>query len=614
MEATDSKIRRRPAARVALLAALAAAACPGCADGQGPRSDADGEAGETPAEWLLEIIDGPDAAEEGDGEPGDPSVDEAIADDGGEEDPPDPCLAVPGRRGIIEEGDPLWTGAAPLPLAYDFDADGCVDGTLRMSEGRIERIGLDGAVAWSAVPATAEGVNAGIAAVEDWSADGVLDVVAVATEPAGGTCGADPMLRTHLLFVDGADGSIESPASPLDDLCWTFPTATYPTRQYYTGSVVVADFAPSHEGNEVILFPYYATMGWVLNRAGAGAWIMLQAETDPSFRHLFYPSTESFDTEYNATNAAPCQPSPWGGGACYVQYAHCANPVTTSSGNLFLLTSGRAVSYRPDLSPTGDHVWAAGGRTDHAGRNYGLVTRFAMNGGEYVTLHGGCSSANMQEAMRAGELTTAGNPLCGIHRHYEIFSIVSGVVGTHASRFYAYAPEPGIHEGRLQYPRNAVFRNEPSGTVWSAWSLYEGGRWNAVVADPLSPDAPAVTLASCFLWDVRDLDGDGAPELLVTFLPTGAAAGSVESLIPPWSVEILAFDGEEIVSQGGVEGWVPAMVAQPNRASLRSSDGALFPAAVTDVENDGVLEPVVTDVAGAFVLLRRGPGGWAIDG
>src|SRR5262249_55425152 len=160
------------------------------------------------------------------------------------------------------------------------------------------------------------------------------------------------------------------------------------------GSIVGGDFASSWKGNEVYVFPYYASTAWMLNRAAKGRWVMLETETDPHFRHLFFPSTSAYDSDYDATNGSACMPSPWNslsGG--FVANSMCANMMPPKGGTLCVLTSGRAVSYRPNLSPSGDLVWAAGDRLDHAGRNYGLVTRFTGRDGiERVTLHGGCTT------------------------------------------------------------------------------------------------------------------------------------------------------------------------------------------------------------------------------
>ena len=47
-------------------------------------------------------------------------------------------------------------------------------------------------------------------------------------------------------------------------------------------------------------------------------------------------------------------------------------------GGLFVLTSSRAVVYRPDLTPTSDRFWWPGGSTDNGGRNYGLVEAYTV--------------------------------------------------------------------------------------------------------------------------------------------------------------------------------------------------------------------------------------------
>ena len=52
---------------------------------------------------------------------------------------------------------------------------------------------------------------------------------------------------------------------------------------------------------------------------------------------------------------------------------------------------------------------------------------------------------------------------------------------------------------------------------------------------------------------------------------------------------------------------------RPNGDSRRSSDGAVHPAAVTDLENDGMLELVVQGSDGALAVARRDSGGWIVE-
>jgi len=505
---------------------------------------------------------------------------------------------VANARGIVNQGDALWTGTTIEPLVFDFDGDKCPDGMLQIADGQVVRKQLDGTVVWTS--ASPVPINGGIAQLGDYSGDGIIDIVAVAYAPIGSVCGTTPRQRSHLLFINGGTGAVEQPASPLDDICWTFGTTMYPTVQYYPGSVVLADYAPTRAGLEAIVFPYYATLGFVLSRS-TGAWQMLHTETDPTYRHLYYPSTVAFDNEYAAVNQIMCKQSAWNPSGCWIDNSHVANPVMLAGASLLLLTSGRAVTYRTNLGPTGDYTWTAGGRTDHAGRNYGLVTRFVDAGTELVTLHGGCSAAAMRGSMRAGSLD-AGDALCGIHRHYEVFTINNGVVNVHASRFYGYAASPGLYEGRLQFPRRAVFTTDQGYTL-TAYSLYTGGRWEIRIADPQAVDTPAQIIPSAFLWDVRDVDGDQDPDLIVSALPTGVAADTTASLVPPWTTSIYKRGGGLTFTVAAtLDGAAPALAQRPNLPTLRSSEGALASAVVTDLEHDDRLELVLEKPDGTLAV------------
>ncbi len=57
----------------------------------------------------------------------------------------------------------------------------------------------------------------------------------------------------------------------------------------------------------------------------------------------------------------------------------------------------------------------------------------------------------------------------------------------------------------------------------------------------------------------------------------------------------------------------PAFASRPNGDLRRSSDGAVHPAAVTDLDNDGLLEIVVQDQDGTLAVAHRSAGGWVVD-
>src|SRR5262249_40781910 len=152
------------------------------------------------------------------------------------------------------------------------------------------------------------------------------------------------------------------PIVALDDNCFVFPSATYPVEQF-TGSALIFGAQPS------LLFvtPTYSTNSWYF-QFGGGAFSTLGA--------LYYPSTASYDVTYTAD-----LPNAYGAPNGYIQYSHLANGLfteTEAGPRLAFFTSARAVAYRVEAlgaaQLAADRPFLTAGRTDLAGRNYGLVS------------------------------------------------------------------------------------------------------------------------------------------------------------------------------------------------------------------------------------------------
>jgi len=154
----------------------------------------------------------------------------------------------------------------------------------------------------------------------------------------------------------------------------------------------------------------------------------------------------------------------------------------------------------------------------------------------------------------------------------------------------------------LQYPRRAVFTTD-QGITLTAYNLYTAGRWEVRIADPQNVDAPVQVIPSAFVWDVRDIDGDIDPDLIISALPTGAAANTTASLVPPWTTSVYKRGGGLTFSLAAtLDGAAPALSQRPNLATLRSSEGAMSSVVVTDVENDERLELVLEKPDGTLAV------------
>jgi hypothetical protein len=388
----------------------------------------------------------------------------------------------------------LLDGSTPRPLYPVTAAGGPRAVAFRSSGTLLEATDEQGASLWK------NDVGQGaLFGGFDFDGDGQVDVGLVRSEATGQVCGQQPRLRTRLDLVNGKTGAVIPFASPLDDLCWDFGGGVvYPTQQW-------TSLAPLFgAGKTLAAAPYYATQGNFLSWNGGGF---------ADLGAYIYPSTASFDASYPAA-----QPNAYANGQSFITSSHVGNGlIVTLQGQerLVFFTSGRVVQYA--VGPLGpaqllvDSPFLTGGRTDIAGRDYGLVTVDPGAPGQ-IALIAGTSATTMQIDMKAGTMTA--DPWGQIERHVTRYDLGSGAV---EDRFFSYAHDGGDadkYEGRVLYPAGVLVRVAgPASRL--AFNVYAGGRWSLHVTVP-GGTADALTLKDLFLWDIRDLDGDGQDEWVVS--------------------------------------------------------------------------------------------------
>jgi hypothetical protein len=469
----------------------------------------------------------------------------------------------------------------------DSRGSGTFDASLRMTAGAVELVGLDGRRDWRANV----GGRATLVASGELTGDRVPDHVVWVLRDADPPrrCGADAMQVSTLLALDGRTGAVTRPFPDLLDICWETPTFTYPTHQWEISTVYIGDLTPALRGNEVVAFPYFATEGWVWNRAAARRWQRVAAGARNA---LVFPSTAAYEDAYAKANGGPCS-VPAGLSTCWVQHAHVPNAVFVPGG-LLALTTFRALVYRPDFAPTSDTTWQIGGTAANGGRNYGLVTTFARRGTRYATLAGGCTVAYRRAAMGGPAAPFDDGGHCGIVRHFEAFRLAAGRIVQHRSAYHGYSVETGPAVGRVEFPRHAVADLTGRGSAWSLYNLFRDGRWRIqLYADPLAPRV--AELDGWFVWDAVDLDRDGRAELLATRTP---------GLVPPWSFDVLRWDGRRVVSRFHADGVAPALLRYPSTAAAHSSESDLYGVFARDTNRDGPRELLVEDRRGRRFFQR----------
>jgi hypothetical protein len=504
------------------------------------------------------------------------------------------CLVA--SSGSNATGDPIGNSivigsSTVLPL-YPVTGDPNVTGVAyQLSGGNLTAYNQSGAQLWSVATS-----GAGLFGGFDFDGDGWPDAGVVITTATSQLCGTEVMNDTSLTYFSGKTGTTYTPTSPTLDKCWSFPGfAPYTTAQWSDQSSLFGTGT-----NDIFVSPQYATTGWYFGFSGGSF------TTDGA---LYYPSTSSYDAEYPAA-----QPNAWGTGTKYVANSHVANGLfTTVSGQTRLIfwTSGRVVQYKLSALSTdqlvSDKPYITNNDTSLAGRNYGLAS-VDPNDPSDIALITGTATYSVWNDLRNGTLGTDG---CGgIERHVSLYNASTNAV---SDRFYATAPEAAGSScsqnpsQATNYSNYVVFPPNPWVKVGAgqasrlAYNVYgTDGQWHLHITQPGSLTDKYV-LADVFLWDIRDVNGDGTEDWVIS--PTGNVSGSYfpqrTTNLYTWneSTQVL----NETQSYSGVVPWLAASF----RAAGTSNTSVfpwLFPALYT--YQGGVRKLVMMNSSNAVTLVN----------
>jgi hypothetical protein len=406
----------------------------------------------------------------------------------------------------------------------------------------------------------------------DFDADGWPDLGLARHEDGVVPCGASFVGSSWITLVNGRDGDVVHETAAEADICWTFPTATYPTVQW-GGGVLFGD------GPTLFLSPLYATTATLSQWDGA---TLLPVD-------LVYPSTPAYDATYTAD-----MPNAWGLGTSYLTHSHVANGLVgrfAGETRAVFFTSGRVVQYSAAAAPgerlRADRPFLSGGRTDLAGRNYGLVAR-DPGAPERVVLLAGTSIATLYMDKVSGSMTS--DPWGGIERHVAVYDTSTNTV---VDRFFSTAHDGGdAHqfEGRVAYPHNPFVRTA-TGPSRLAYSVYEGGHWVLHVSQ-LGVPADVLTVRGIALFDIRDVDGDGVDEWIASRTELPGDPDVPGYYYPKWRMDVYHWDEAtlslELVTSD--DRGLPVPLTAFRGEDRSSSAGRLYPAAVVD---DGCVPSLV---------------------
>lgn len=398
----------------------------------------------------------------------------------------------------------------------------------------------------------------------DVDGDGVPDLGVAARRPAGETCGSTAVQITWIEVHSGATGARLASTPEAKDLCWTFGTTTYPTQQWTDLGVLFGDATRT-----IALAPYYAKIGQFAAWSGAAF----------AYQEFDYPSTAAFDAYTAArTNA-------YGTGK-HTTDPHVANGLilpVKGEERLVFFTSSRVVQYaleaRSATQLRVDHPFLTAGRTDLVGRDYGLVARDPGDGG-FLALVSGTSIWSVYADMVAGKMET--DPWGQIERHVTVYDPATDAL---EDRFFSYAHDGGDakkYEGRVAYPDHPFLRRS-TGRSRLIYSVYEGGHWFVHVSVP-GGTADAFTVRGSVVWDVRDLDGDGVDEIVLSPVELPGDPDVPGYYFPRWKTQLahLAADEKSLVVGKAFDG-VPELVPFFRDARRTTSFSALYPACTVSV-------------------------------
>jgi len=435
---------------------------------------------------------------------------------------------------------------------------------LRLANTSVELDNVDGSVVWTVPIDSAQEPD--LVGEGDFTGDGVSDFIFDEVRPSSPAqlCAGRVMSESDLVFVDGSTGAATRPIPPTLDLCWA--NLGYSTHQWGVGTAYVGQFQPGLAASEVLVFPYYATFGWVLAYDSGVGWRVAQGAQ----QYLAYPSSPAFDAAYDSANASPCTPIP-GQSGCYVENSHVPNAVFIGApgptSGLLVMTSQRAFIYRPDFTPTSDFVSSY---AEGDGRNYGLLEAHQLGAGEMVTLIGGCSVAKTRDSMRLGQLS---DDPCGLQHHYEWYTVQGDSILGHAGRFFGWAGTDGPYQNRLEFPFPSAVPLTGA-ALWSVFNLYRDGEWRAeLLPNPADP-GQAIEVPGWYVWGSVS-DGSGGV-LLAATRTIATPTIDVKSYVPPWEFDLLRWQDGGLVSVSHHAGVVPSLALYPPGPSYHVSDGDTF--------------------------------------
>jgi len=177
------------------------------------------------------------------------------------------------------------------------------------------------------------------------------------------------------------------------------------------------------------------------------------------------------------------------------------------------------------------------------------------------------------------------DPWGGIERHVDIYSLSGN--DAYQQVFYGSAHDDNNldqYQNRVVFPENPYIRVAPGAPSRLAYNVYTDGHWYLHVSQPGST-ADEVVVPDVFLWDIRDFQGDGNDELIVS--PTRVSNGSFATLpyFPQWKTDIDTWSEATLTLNTNViiNGGIPLITQHFRKPTTSSSQGYLYAANVAAI-------------------------------
>lgn len=440
----------------------------------------------------------------------------------------------------------------------------------------------------------------------DFDGDGYPDLYYIHMEATAEKCATKTIQQSAIDFVSGRDGKLyQNVVGPTPDKC--IPTANDNKGVVYTQwnhrSVIFGA-----AGKRFAIEPYVPPDG--IDDTIPGTFLF---ELQPAISKIasvleyVFPSYPRYDSTYS--NAAFTKWSPTGPNK-YKIHSHQGQGLIVEyqgSRRLLLFTSGRVVQYDVLNTLAGnasmaklvqDTPYLSNNNTSLNGYNYGLVATDPGDARKVVLL-GGTSNyslfydtVNGKQGYDVGGLT---------ERHITLYDFVQNQLSDVAFRV---TDDP--YYNRIVYPNQPFIRMPPVGgqavpsrVAYNVYNLNGNGRWEVHITAPgnVQSELPTV-LTDMYLWDVRDVDGDGIDELFIS--PTSGYYARFETQIYHWKATTpppandpsggtLERDTTYDLSAGG--GGIPYLASFHREPGRYAMYGYVYP--VATVVQNGILKLVL---------------------